>query len=95
MKTLTLNLKRAYFEKIRDGVKPFEFRLNKPYWRKRLIDREYDTVIFKCGYPSDMDVDKIIHRQWKGYEMQTIQSELFGDDPVEVFAINTTGIQIQ
>jgi hypothetical protein len=34
---ITLNLKRKYWEQIRDGEKKFEYRENKDYWRKRLI----------------------------------------------------------
>lgn len=36
-RTLTLNLKRKYWEEIRDDKKHFEFRENKPFWRKRFL----------------------------------------------------------
>lgn len=35
-RTLHLPLKREYFEAIRDGSKPEEFRLCTEHWRKRL-----------------------------------------------------------
>lgn len=36
-KVLTLNLKRKYWEQIRDGEKHMEYREIKPYWTKRLL----------------------------------------------------------
>lgn len=35
-KVITFNLKRIFFEQIRDGIKKYEFREIKPYWEKRL-----------------------------------------------------------
>lgn len=38
-KVLTLNLDEKYFEKIRDGIKKYEYREIKSFWTKRLYER--------------------------------------------------------
>jgi len=43
-KVLTLNLKREYWEQIRDFKKKFDFREIKPYWKKRLLTSAGGTV---------------------------------------------------
>ena len=84
---LHLNLKGEYFDQIKIGIKKFEFRLFNDYWSKRLIGRRYSTILIKRGYPKKLDVSKIIARPFLGYEIQTIQHEHFGPEPVKVFAI--------
>jgi hypothetical protein len=95
MKTLTLRLKKEYFEQIKNRSKPFEFRQDTPYWRKRIIDKKFDAVVFTCGYPKAGDFDKTIIRAWMGYEMQSITHKHFGIEPVSVFAIRANGEDIQ
>ncbi|WP_346798093.1 hypothetical protein R5M92_04235 [Halomonas sp. Bachu 37] len=51
MATLTLPLKAEYFDAIKAGNKPEEFRLTTPYWRKRLEGRVYDRIELTKGYP--------------------------------------------
>ncbi|MGB0896900.1 MAG: ASCH domain-containing protein [Flavobacteriaceae bacterium] len=57
MKTLHLTLKKKWFFLILSGVKKEEYREIKPYWSKRLTQRDnpfkfvkYDTITFKNGY---------------------------------------------
>jgi ASC-1-like (ASCH) protein len=93
---LHLNLKAEYFDDIKNGKKPFEFRLDNEYWRKKLMRRNYDEVHFKCGYPSRDDKSKIIKKKYIGYEMKSIKHKHFGntdknDEPISVFAIRTYG----
>ncbi len=88
-KILHINLKSKYFYEIRNGIKAFEYRLKNKYWSKRLIDKDYDEVHFKLGYPKADDFDRIIISQYKGFEIQKIKHELFGDKEVEVYAIRT------
>lgn len=38
MKTLTLSLKKQWFDKIKSGEKKEEYRERSKYWRKRLVD---------------------------------------------------------
>ena len=88
MADLILPVKRIYFEQMRDGTKPDEFRLANDYWRRRLVGRNYDRVIVTLGYPSRDDEARRLVRPWRGYEQRTITHELFGPHAVEVFAIH-------
>jgi ASC-1-like (ASCH) protein len=94
MSTLILNLKKIYFDEIKRGVKPYEFRLDNSYWQKRLQHKDFDTVEFRCGYPKNDDKERIIRRKWMGFFKMTIEHEHFGDEPKEVFAIRTEGKDI-
>lgn len=87
MVKLHLNLKAEYFDQIKAGVKPDEYRLCTPYWTKRLEGRSYDGIVLKKGYPNAGDQDRIIERPWYGYERQKITHPHFGASPVAVFAI--------
>lgn len=87
-KTLTLPLKRLYFEQIRDGSKVEEFRLATPYWKKRLEGRSYDGIVLTLGYPKSGDHERRLERPWKGFRKTFIRHPLFGPEPVEVYAIN-------
>ena len=88
---LTLNLKKEYFLEIKNGTKLFEYRLFNDYWKKRLLNKHYDVVIFKLGYPSNDDLSKIIKKEYLGYQIEMIQHKHFGETPVIVFSILTTG----
>lgn len=89
-KVLHINLKAQYFYEIKHGLKPFEFRLKNDYWTKRLVNKRYDEIHFKLGYPKANDEDRIIVAPYKGYEIQKIEHKEFGDKAVEVFAIRTS-----
>lgn len=88
MGDLILPVKRVYFEQMRDGTKPDEFRLVTPYWTKRLVGRSYDRVIVTLGYPKADDAERRLVRPWRGFKRQTITHPHFGTQPVEVFAIH-------
>ena len=88
MTDLILPLKREYFEQIRDGLKTEEYRLCNEYWRKRLADRSYESIILTLGYPRKDDDSRRIVRPWRGYTIKTITHPHFGPDPVQVFAID-------
>lgn len=85
---LILPLKREYFEAIRDGSKPEEFRLVNAYWSRRLVARRYDRIILTLGYPAADDAERRLVRPWRGYAVKTITHPHFGPGPVEVFAID-------
>ncbi len=87
MTTLTIPLKREYFEQIRDGSKREEFRLVTPYWRKRLEGRSYSRIVLTMGYPKADDASRRIEREWAGCRIKTITHPHFGDKPVLVYAI--------
>lgn len=86
-KILHINLKAKYFNEIKQGIKPFEFRLKNEYWTKRLVNKSYDEIHFKLGYPKSNDEKRIIKFPYIGYEVQNITHSEFGTNTVEVFAI--------
>lgn len=88
MSTLTIPLKGEYFDAIRDGNKPEEFRLVTPYWRKRLEGRNYEFIELTRGYPSRDDAARRLRLPWRGYRVTSITHPHFGEHPVEVFAID-------
>lgn len=56
MKTLSLVLKKKWYDMIASGEKTEEYREIKPYWVKRMQncrDRHYDAVTFHLGYAKD------------------------------------------
>lgn len=77
MRVLHLTLKKKWFDLIASGKKVHEFREDKPYWRKRLVDEHlgignhFDIVRFRNGYRKDapeMDVEckgiSFTHPKW-------------------------------
>lgn len=87
MTTLTIPLKGIYFDQIKAGTKPEEYRLVTDYWRKRLENRHYDKIVLTRGYPAAGDTERRLEKPWRGYIERTIQHPHFGPDPVRVFAI--------
>ena len=85
---LILPLKKRWFLDIQAGVKPFEYRLDTPYWQKRLVGKSYKNVIFTLGYPRRDDASRRIIKPWLGYEMQTVLSEEWSNKPMRCFAIH-------
>ena len=91
MATLTLALKAQYFDEIKAGTKKFEYRKITEYWKKRLVERKYDTIVFTKGYPKRDDLSRRIEFPYRGYEVHTITHEFFGNVPALVFAIRIVG----
>ncbi len=68
MKTLTLPLKRKWFEMIKAGVKKEEYRAITPYWIKRLLEnpedkkrakfKSFDRLVFTLGYPKADETER-------------------------------------
>jgi len=90
MKTLTLHIKRKWFEQIRDGIKTVEFRRCSNYWTKRLDGLEYDVIHLYCGYPKRGDVSRLLARKWNGCVKTKIQHPEFGNYQVDVYAIDVS-----
>jgi hypothetical protein len=90
VKILQLNLKREYWDMIKDGSKLVEYRLATEYWRKRLDGREYDEVHLLLGYPAREDKSRRIERKWAGCRKESIQHKEFGPDYVDVYAIDVS-----
>lgn len=87
MATLTLPLKREYFDAIKSGEKKFEYRLYTAFWGTRLISKHFDKIVLTLGYPKRGDRGRRIERPWRGYKVEIITHPEFGDEPVRVFAI--------
>lgn len=90
MTALVLPLKAEYFNAIKAGTKPEEFRLRNAYWRRRLEGREFDGIVLTLGYPKRGDTERRLVLPWRGLRVTTIQHPLFGAEPVEVYAINVS-----
>jgi hypothetical protein len=85
---LVLPLKAKYFNAIKAGAKPEEFRLRTPFWRKRLEGKTFDRVVLTLGYPKRDDAARRLVLPWRGMRETTITHPHFGPTPVEVYAIN-------
>lgn len=88
MRVLNLNLKGEYFCAIRDEKKPFEYRLQTEYWRKRLEGQTYDLIRIAWGYPKKGDPEREIFRPWRGFEKINLTHKHFDPAPVAVYAIS-------
>jgi hypothetical protein len=84
---LQLALKSEYFDAIQSGEKTEEYRLANDYWRKRLVGRDYDSIILTKGYPRRNDKSRRMEFRFQRPTIKTITHPHFGLDPVEVFAI--------
>lgn len=89
-KRLVIPVKGVYFDAIRDGSKPEEYRLANAYWAKRLEGRDYDEIELTRGYPSRGDSERRLVLPWKGFVRKTISHPHFGAAPVEVYAIDVS-----
>lgn len=87
MNYLHLHLIGEYFDAIKAGTKPEEYRRCTEYWRKRLEDRMYDGILLLRGYPALSNPATKLKRPWRGYEVKTITHPQFGPEPVMVYAI--------
>ena len=48
--TLKIIIKKQYFDEILNGLKIEEFRLVSRYWKNKLVNREYNSILFINGY---------------------------------------------
>lgn len=90
MNDLIIPLKGIYFDQIKEGSKLEEYRLVNDYWKKRLNGKTYDRIILTKGYPKSDDVARRLTVNWRGYTIKSITHPHFGNDPVEVFAIDVS-----
>jgi len=88
---LHLPVKRVYFDSIRIGTKDEEYRLVTPYWTKRLVGRDYGSVIITLGYPKSGDMERTLMFPYTGYRKTKIAHPHFGPDEVEVYVIGLEG----
>jgi len=88
MSDLVLPLKAEYFDAIKAGTKPEEYRLRNDYWTRRLVGKTFDNVIVTKGYPKRDDHERRLVLPWRGYVEREITHPHFGTEPVQVFAID-------
>jgi hypothetical protein len=84
-RNLYLNVKTKYFLEILKSIKTEEYRLINDFWRKKLIGRNYENVIIRDGYKKG-DKNKVV-KGYGGILIKTIKHEHFGENYVDVFAI--------
>ena len=87
---LHLHLKGEYFREIAAGRKLEEYRAYNQFWRDRLEDRDYDQIFIYLGYPKADDTERVLIRKWNGCAIKTITHPLFGNEPVNVYAIDVS-----
>lgn len=89
-RTLTIPVKGIYFDQIKAGTKLEEYRLLTDYWRKRIAGRVYERIVLTRGYPKSNDTERRLVLKWRGYKLKRITHPHFGNEPVEVFAIDVS-----
>lgn len=78
-KILTLTIKKKWFDLIKSGEKKIEYRSYKPYWIKRIVDKEYDVIDFRNGYRSDSP--RVITK-YEGYGISEGECNPLGENKV-------------
>ena len=86
-KILILNLKKQYFEEIKNGTKLEEYREIKEFWTKRL-SKDFSEIHIKLGYPPKEDNTRTMKFEWNGFKIKEITHPLFGEEKIKVYAIN-------
>lgn len=101
METLTLPLKKKWFDLIKAGVKKEEYREIKPFWKKRLRNvvlktalstvyegfRRYDRLVFTLGYPKADDTERRLVFKNPKIRIGTGKPEWGADPNKEYFVI--------
>lgn len=86
--TLTLHVRKRWFDEIKSGSKKFEYRLVTDYWAKRLEGRKYNFVVVCLGYPARGDKSRRLTFWWRGASKTVISSPEWGDIERDVYAID-------
>ena len=86
---LTLHVYRRYFDAIVAGTKVEDYRKRDDYNTKLLTGKTFEKVRIVLGYPSNDNLGpaNCIEFPWNGYTENLIQNNLFGAEPIPVFAI--------
>lgn len=92
MVDLHIPVKGIYFDQIKAGTKPREYRLVTDYWITRLSGREYRNVVLTRGYPKGGGIEgkTRLTLPYRGYERTAITHPHFGPHEVAVFAIDVS-----
>jgi hypothetical protein len=87
---LFLTIKKKYFDDISNNVKKEEYRLFKPYWIKRILNKNYSHIVFRNGYSKDSPILEI---EYLGYEVKNMKCDFFGPDSLNIFVLKLGAIQ--
>lgn len=94
MKTLTLSLKKKWFDLIKSGIKKEEYRECTEYWMKRLDDeknhsfKRFDKIVFTLGYPKKDDMSRRLVFRNPGIHYRTGKPE-WGAEPGKLYFVIT------
>jgi hypothetical protein len=87
--TLTVTIKKHWFDMIKSGEKKEEYRDIKPYWTERLEGKNYDYIVFKNGYSDNAPSIKV---ECKGIEKKNANPDWCGGDSSFYYAIKLGSI---
>ena len=76
MAKLFIIIKGEYFNQILSETKKEEYRIVKPFWAKKIIDKKYSHIIFQKGYNKNTPR---IEAEYLGYEIRKINHKHFGE----------------
>lgn len=85
MKTLTLHLKKKWFEQVESGEKLYEYRLYNEYWRKRIEGVHFALLELALGFPKKEDLSRRIVMEYIKPSIITISHEEWDLKTKEVF----------
>lgn len=96
MKTLTLPLKKKWFDMIKSGEKKEEYRERKDYWFNRFYHSmnpdgtscKYDRLVFTLGYPKSDDTERRLEFKNPKIRIGTGRTE-WGAEPGKQYFIIT------
>lgn len=60
---IIFNVKKEWFDKIKDGIKTHEYRKANDYWTPRIknaFSKQNPIICFKLGYPTNQETDKML-----------------------------------
>ena len=102
MKTLTLSLKKQWFDMIKAGIKKEEYREIKPYYNTRFCEpinsrifypgetgaKTFDRLVFTLGYPKADDTERRLTFKDPKIRIGTGRPE-WGAEPVKNYFVIT------
>lgn len=85
MKTLTLPLKKQWFDLIKAGIKKEEYRETSAYWTSRLLK---DCLVLTLGYPKADDTERRLEFKNPKIRIGTGRPE-WGAEPGKLYFVIT------
>lgn len=76
-----------YFDQCKAGTKKIEYRLRTAYWKSRVENPDLKRIEMRKGRSACKGDLRNLVFEWNGYTETIITHPLFGENPVEVYAI--------